>query len=316
MAPYNMNVQTCLSGPEAINLVSRNRYDIVFMDHMMPGMDGIEATSLIRSIDSPDGYYQKLPIIALTANAVSGQREKFLEKGIDDFLPKPIEVQKLDEILRRWLHTEKQCKVEQLNKDDEAKHEKSETIRIQGIDIASGQKNCGGDLHIYLDILLDFCKDAEERLTKISDALAQENIDLYTTLVHALKGAARSIGAIETGDKALWLEESAAKRPLSEIDNKTNDLKENVLTLIGNIRTEIEKFEAREDREYEDIPDIRLEILKTALEEMDVEAVNRMLMTFAGLSLDSETRSKIAEVEEYILLFEYEKAIEKINELL
>jgi len=316
MAPYNMNIQTCLNGPEAIRLVSNNKFDIVFMDHMMPGMDGIEAASIIRSLDSADNYYQKLPIIALTANAVSGARELFLEKGIDDFLAKPIDIQKLDEILRKWLHADKQCKMEQPNSSDEVKQETGNTIRIPGIDVVSGLRNCGGDLHIYLDILLDFCKDAEDRLVKISDALSKENIDLYTTLVHALKGAARSIGAIETGEKALWLEESAAKRHLQEINSKTNDLKENVNTLISHIRSEIEKFETREGRDYEEIPDIRLEILKTALEEMDVEAVNRILITFAALSLDSETRAKIAEVEELIIMFEYEKAIEKINELL
>jgi CheY-like chemotaxis protein len=283
---------------------------------MMPGMDGIEAASMIRSIDPGDSYYQKLPIIALTANAVSGARELFLEKGIDDFLAKPIDLQKLDEILRKWIHSEKQCKLEQSTSNDEAKPEKGNAIRIHGIELESGLRNCGGDLHIFLDILLDFCKDAEERLTRISDALLQGNIDLYTTLVHALKGAARSIGAIETGDKALWLEESASKRPLSEINSKTNDLKENVYALISNIKSEIEKFEAREGRDHEEIPDIRLEILKKALEEMDIEAVNRMLITFSGLSLDSETRARIAEVEEYIIMFEYEKAIEKINELL
>jgi signal transduction histidine kinase/CheY-like chemotaxis protein/HPt (histidine-containing phosphotransfer) domain-containing protein len=316
MAPYNMNVQTCMSGPEAIQLVSNNHFDIVFMDHMMPGMDSIEATSLIRTIDPDDKKKKKLPIIALTANAVSGMREMFLEKGIDDYLAKPIDIQKLDEILGKWLHAEKLCKLEQPNSDNEAKQKKGETIRIPGIDVASGLRNCGGDFTIYLDILLDFCKDAESRIAKIQDALANGDIELYTTLVHALKGAARSVGAIETGEKALWLEESAAKRPLSEINSKTNDLSGNVFTLINNIRTEIEKHKARDNQELEDIPDIRLEILKTALEEMDVEAVNRMLVTFAGLSLDSETRSKIAEVEEDILLFEYEKAIEKINRLL
>jgi len=315
MAPYNMNVQTCLSGPEAIQLVSNNRFDLVFMDHMMPGMDGIEATALIRKINSSDEYYKKLPIIALTANAVSGARELFLEKGIDDFLAKPIDIQKLDEILRKWLHVEKQIKLEQLNSNDGAKQEKGK-ISIPGIDTVSGLRNCGGDIHIYMDILLDFCKDAEERMTKILEALAKGNIDLYTTLVHALKGAAKSIGAIETGDKALWLEESAAKRPFPEINSKTKDLKENVFTLINNIKSEIEKFETREGRSFEEIPDIRLEILKTALEEMDIEAVNRMLITFAGLSLDSVTRAKIAEVEELIIMFEYDKAIEKINELL
>jgi CheY-like chemotaxis protein len=316
MAPYNMNIQTCMSGPEAIRLVENNRFDIVFMDHMMPGMDGIEATNLIRSIDSADAYYQKLPVIALTANAVSGQREMFLEKGIDDFLAKPIEVQKLDEILKKWLPAEKLCEAEQHNNSNETNQTKDETIKIPGIDAVSGLINCGGNFQIYLDILLDFCKDAESRLAKIQDALAQEDIALYTTLVHALKGAARSVGAIEIGEKASWLERSAAKEPISEIEGKTGDLKEIVFTLIKNVKSEAEKYETKDSGEHEDIPSLRLEILKTALVEMDIEAVNRILITFAGLSLDGETKARIAEIEEKILLFEYDKAIEKINELL
>jgi len=83
------------------------------------------------------------------------------------------------------------------------------------------------------------------------------------------------------------------------------------------VKSELGKYEAdRADREHEDIPELRLEILKTALEEMDVEAINRMLVTFAGLSLDSETKARISEVEEHILMFEYDKAITKISEML
>ena len=317
MALYNMNIQTCMSGPEAIQLVSKNKFDIVFMDHMMPGMDGIETTALIRKIDSADEYYKKLPIIALTANAVSGQREIFLEKGIDDFLAKPIEMQKLDEILEKWLPVEKLCKTEQPIGGDEAKPEKEEIISIQGIDAAKGQRNCGGNFQIYLEILSDFSNDAESRLADISEALAEGNIDLYTTLVHALKGAARNIGAIEIGEKAAWLERSSEKGSLSEINEKTGELKDDVLALINNVKSELGKYEAdRADSEHEDIPELRLEILKTALEEMDVEAINRMLVTFAGLSLDSETKARISEVEEHILMFEYDKAITKISEML
>jgi signal transduction histidine kinase/CheY-like chemotaxis protein len=316
MAPYNMNIQTCLSGQEAIQLVSNNRFDIVFMDHMMPGMDGIEATALIRNIDSADDYYQKLPIIALTANAVSGQREIFLEKGIDDFLAKPIEIQKLDGILEKWLPVDKLCKAEQLNGIEEVKQGKDETITIQGIDTARGQRNCGGNFQVYLEILLDFSNDAENRLAKIWEALVDGDIDLYITLVHALKGAARNIGAIETGERAAWLERSAAKMSSSETKSKTNKKKKNVLTLVSSIKYELERYQAKAGRERENIPDLRLEILKTALEEMDVEAINRILVTFSSLSLSSKIKTKIAEVEEHILLFEYDKAIDKINEML
>jgi len=104
MQPYKMQVDLCTSGAEAIEMIKANSYDIVFMDHMMPEMDGVEATKLIRET------HTNLPIIALTANAVSGVREMFLANGFNDFLSKPIDIIKLNSILEKWLPKEKQEK--------------------------------------------------------------------------------------------------------------------------------------------------------------------------------------------------------------
>jgi signal transduction histidine kinase/CheY-like chemotaxis protein len=104
MQPYKMQVDLCTSGAEAIERIKANSYDLVFIDHMMPDMDGIEATKIIREI------YANLPIIALTANAVSGVKEMFLENGFNDFLSKPINTVELNSILEKWLPKEKQAK--------------------------------------------------------------------------------------------------------------------------------------------------------------------------------------------------------------
>jgi CheY-like chemotaxis protein len=112
LLPYHATVDICLSGAEAIGLVKRRNYDLVFMDHMMTVMDGIEATAAIRAWENENQTEQvppkqRIPIIALTANAVSGVREMFLQNGFDDFIAKPIDISKLDEILSRWLPKEK-----------------------------------------------------------------------------------------------------------------------------------------------------------------------------------------------------------------
>jgi CheY-like chemotaxis protein len=108
MLPYKMKIDMCFSGAEAIDAVTKNRYDLVFMDHMMPEMDGIEATKLIREKGSENLHYAELPIIALTANAVSGTKEMFLSNGFNDFLSKPIDTIKLNAILGKWIPKEKQ----------------------------------------------------------------------------------------------------------------------------------------------------------------------------------------------------------------
>ena len=100
LTSYEMTVDTCLSGKEAISLVQENDYNLVLMDHMMPGLDGIETTAAIRALG---GRFGKLPIVALTANAITGMKEMFLQNGFDDFLSKPIEISKLDELIGRWV---------------------------------------------------------------------------------------------------------------------------------------------------------------------------------------------------------------------
>jgi CheY-like chemotaxis protein len=103
LTPFKLRVDVCESGQEALRMVAENRYDLIFMDHMMPGMDGLEATEKIRSL--PEGT--EVPIVALTANAVTGVKELFLEKGMNDFISKPIEIQKLINVLERWIPKEK-----------------------------------------------------------------------------------------------------------------------------------------------------------------------------------------------------------------
>jgi len=108
MAAYMMQIDTCTNGKAAIEKIKNTKYDIVFMDHMMPELDGIETTKIIRKI--PGEYYETLPIIALTANAISGNRNMFLQNGMNDLLTKPIELPKLNDILDKWLPSHKKSK--------------------------------------------------------------------------------------------------------------------------------------------------------------------------------------------------------------
>ena len=119
LLPYKMQVDLCLNGPEAIKAVKETPYDLVFMDHMMPEMDGIEAVAAIRAWEAEQhktDLRKQVPIIALTANVVSGMREMFIVKGFDDVLSKPVDVSKLDEILSHWLPREKRGEINKTDK--------------------------------------------------------------------------------------------------------------------------------------------------------------------------------------------------------
>jgi len=111
LLPYGTQVSLCKSGETALSAMRANRYDIVLMDHMMPDMDGVETTKRIRELGETDSYFANVPIVALTANAVSGMREFFLENGFNDFMSKPVDVVKLDSVLENWIPREKQIKI-------------------------------------------------------------------------------------------------------------------------------------------------------------------------------------------------------------
>ncbi|MDR3231046.1 MAG: response regulator, partial [Synergistaceae bacterium] len=106
LMPYEMQIDTCESGLEALALAKENQYDLVFMDHMMPDMDGVETTGRLRGMKE----CRDVPIVALTANAISGMKEMFLEKGMNDFLSKPIDPAEVDLIMCKWIPRDKQIK--------------------------------------------------------------------------------------------------------------------------------------------------------------------------------------------------------------
>jgi len=108
LSPYESQITLCKSGKMALNAIKTNRFDVIFMDHRMPEMDGIETTQRIRAMGDEDPYYKDVPIIALTADAVSGVKEMFLKNGLNDFLSKPIDTIKLNSVLERWIPKEKQ----------------------------------------------------------------------------------------------------------------------------------------------------------------------------------------------------------------
>ncbi|AEF86297.1 hybrid sensory kinase [Treponema primitia ZAS-2] len=315
MAPYQMQIDTCQNGADAVQMVQDKRYDLIFMDHMMPGMDGIEAVSLIRKSNNADNYYQNLPIVMLTANAVFGQREIFLKNGVNDFLAKPIEVQKLNAILKRWIPESKRREANTTITASRADSEKVASMEIPGVQVSRGLANTGGTFAVYLDILAVFCRDSQERSGELQEAVEKKDYRSYTTLVHALKSAGRSIGAYDFGDSAAALEELGKAQDAVGIAEKTPQFLENLKTLTTTISEFIAQASAaaRETPEEIDISALHFEALKEALVNMDIETVNKIMLEYSMMPLDSHTKDLVNKIKEDILLFEYDKAVEKIQ---
>jgi HPt (histidine-containing phosphotransfer) domain-containing protein len=258
----------------------------------------------------------------LTANAVSGQKELFLKSGLNDFLAKPIGVQKLDEILRTWLPEEKQVPASEplaeKSGDDTA------AISIEGVDTERGLALAGGSTTAYRKVLAVFCDDVGERLPRIKAEAANADPAPYTITVHALKGAARSIGAVETGELAAELEDAGKTGNHAVIAEKTGAFLERLELLRFRISAalelrSLERGSLGPGETGEGAPgyaSIDLRPLKEALSAMDTESVNTQLLSYRALPLEGNAKTLISEIERYVLLFEYEKAVEKIDQVL
>ena len=228
LRPYRMRVDIADSGRLAIDMVQNQAYDVVFMDHMMPQMDGVEAARIIRSLDGE--RFRTVPIVALSANAVRGARELFLEAGMNDFVPKPIEMRVMDRVLRKWLPDDKV--ISNRNAEEEVNREENGNVsvpddtgsliwKMEGIDVAVGMKYSGDDENLYKEVLSDYMDTIEEKASVIERAVAEEDFETYTIEVHSLKSTSKSIGAVELSELAKELESSGKNRERESIILKT-----------------------------------------------------------------------------------------------
>jgi signal transduction histidine kinase/CheY-like chemotaxis protein len=212
LLPYNMLIDTCTTGAASIELFKKHKYDLVFMDHMMPGMDGIEAAALIRAWEKEQApeFPKETPVIALTANAISGMREMFLERGFNDYLAKPIEMFKLHQILKRWIPREKQIRESPERGDMTDTHPYSAVFdgkTVEGIDLAAGMERYKNG-SVYLELLRSYAASIPDFLETLR-GLSKETLDSYTITVHGIKGSSYQICAGEAGKEADILEKAA-----------------------------------------------------------------------------------------------------------
>jgi CheY-like chemotaxis protein len=316
MALYQTEIHTCTGGEQAIALVKKYSYDIVFMDHMMPGMDGIEATAAIRALEhSTAGEASaktQLPIVALTANAISGMKEMFLEKGFNDYLTKPIEFSKLEEIMLRWIPKTKQVK-----RHGEIPFETgSAAIIIPGVDTELGIMRSGGTEAAYRRVLFAFRHDALERL-HIFESVPDTDISLFVTNIHAIKSAAANIGARSLSEKAVEMETAGKRGDINFIRTQLAGFYKNLKTMAQNISGVLEAEAAHSSAQNKKLESEHRDLLlqlKIMLEKGNIREVNRIL-TESESHLDSTGAKAIIEnISEQILLAEYEGAVRMIDE--
>jgi CheY-like chemotaxis protein len=326
---YQATVDICQSGAEAIDLVKKQEYDIVFMDHMMPDMDGIETTTAIRALWG--GRFKTMPIVALTANAMVGMREMFIEKGFNDFLAKPIDISKMEEILIRWVPKEKRV-VDSgqlvVGSGQEAENNAGEdALSIPGVDSARGIAMTGGTLTAYKQVLSLFRKDARDRLPLLQNVPDENVLPAFITQVHALKSASASLGAAEISSQAAELEVAGKAKDMAFIRNNLDYFAGHLEELINHISDVLEAdtvtagVSMGKDSEAEPPANISeyvplLHELAIALVERKADDIDHVLENLTRQILDKKSKEILDQISDEVLMAEYDKAWEMVFLLL
>jgi len=313
LAPYEAQVDICLSGREAIKHVQQKDYDIVFMDHMMPEMDGLETVEHIRSLEN--GRFASLSIVALSANAIVGAKEMFLQNGFDDFLSKPIDTEKLNSMLLKWLPKEKQQKGEATKPESNTP---SSELQIDGVDTARGIKLSGSSLDVYKSVLEMFYQDGEAKLNQLAKCVQDNDLSLYTTYVHALKSACANIGATTVSEQAAELEAAGIKKDMDFITSNNPSLMQNLENLLASI-SQVMDFKAPApssgDLDKEALKSV-LANLKSALASFNPSAVDEASASLADFANYEEVKAPIKELQDTVFVGMYPKASTQIDSLL
>ncbi len=230
LKPTKVQTESARSGAECLDKQHVKKYDIIFLDYRMPEMDGIETLAQMKKdMESPN---RNTPVVVLTANAITGARENFLREGFDDYLSKPIESEKLEECLIRFLPNEKMI----MTSNDEQGKEKEKPAAgvdkkeypqwmygLEGIDVTEGLRNCGSE-DSYLSILKVYYESVGLTEENITNAYESQNYKDYTSYVHSLKSTSRTIGAKELSKLAEKMEAAGNANDIDTINEYQSEL--------------------------------------------------------------------------------------------
>lgn len=292
-----MQIDTVLSGAETLEKVKETAYDIIFIDHRMPEMDGIETLHAMKKMKK--NLSKKKPCIALTANAISGVKQMYLDAGFTDYLSKPVSPEKLEEVIRHYLPEEY---IEKLPEDENIEDSNSELseeekaeqkelseleaklAEIKGIDLKDALTNCGNK-EILITTLRNYYSSIEDRANELQKYFDEGDWENYGIKVHSLKSTSRLIGAMELSKLAEDLEKYADEKKIEKIQKKHKSLMNLFLSYkekLGTLITEddVEKVEILES-DFEEY----LQIIAKYANDFNLNALDSVIEELADVSI-------------------------------
>ncbi|MDR3336013.1 MAG: response regulator, partial [Treponema sp.] len=356
LARHGIKADTAGGGEEAVRMIAergavnglKKRYDMVFMDHMMPEVDGIEASRRIRALaggSAENAWYKDMPIVALTANAVSGVRELFLEAGMNDFISKPIEAPALNTVLSKGRPAEKLLNSFSVEKPAGAKTDAgvnesalpaaeddplwAELNAIPGLNTEDGVSYTGGTREGYYRVLRQFCSGFDEGMRVITGDVENEDWNDYTVRTHAYKGVLAMIGHKTLSDWARQLEaagKSAAHREgetdgvaaasaIALIKGATGPICEALRNfrdaLLATTLTLKESSDSKTKISSSELTE-KLKALQAACAAFKMGEAGKITAFLEQVSVDGEADAALAEIRRLAESLDYEEAVEKI----
>lgn len=328
-----LQIDVAASGEECLELIKRKTYHLICMDHMMPVMDGVQTLHAIRALEGNPS--RDIPVIALTANAVAGARELYLREGFQDYLTKPIDADKFENMLIEYLpdnvvyltnNRDISEEYEQTQKEGEFDIRESQ-LYLMGFNLRNGLRYMGGDKALYGKVLHDFHSILQEKETALKDFLQKGDMPGYTIIVHSLKGNARNVGADDLADEAFELEKMAKAGQIEDVTVRSPILFSMMSTMRNSLRVYLETEEAEKRTEQSSTEEATrtiteedwvraLQELAARLDDFDGEGAAAKLRELKCYERPEADKKMLRLCEKAVKDYAYDIALEVVNAVL
>ncbi len=303
LAPLQMKIDKATSGRAAIEMIAGKHYDIIFMDHMMPELDGIETTHIIRRFHEE---YDNVPIIALTANVMEEMRAMFLVEGMNDFIAKPIESKVIVEKVKHWLPSDKIQKIQ--GKEAIGQGEKEELnslvekIDIPELDVSMALQLAGSE-KLFWQILREYARVIPKKAQLIQKKAEERDWKNYTIEVHALKSASRQVGAVELSELAAEMEKAGKEERMGFLFAHHEELLEKYLAYEPILAKYLDAPDSqREPKAGYDAGLVRghLQEMQDAIDDLDMDAMDGVVAKLEVISLTEKEEKYFQQMKEAV----------------
>jgi signal transduction histidine kinase/DNA-binding LytR/AlgR family response regulator len=317
LARHKINADAAASGAEALEMAKKKRYDLIFMDHMMPEMDGIETTKRLRAWGNE---FEKIPIVALSANVVGEAVQSFFAAGMNDFIPKPINGGQLNAILMKWIAPEKLNIIEMPKVSSVPADAMSDPVflklgKIKGLDAADGLFHTGGQKSEYFKVLRQFCVGIADSLRTLKEDVEKEDWKDFGIRAHGIKGIMRTIGQKLLGEWAYKLEIAGKEENAALCRQETDGFCDALTEFKSALEDAGIIPETAPEKTRIDAESLKktLAALKEACEDFQADRIEEIADELNGVSFTRETDDLLAGLCDSARSFDYEKTVEKIE---